>query len=776
MTDTSAQREARKQAIIVFGIIVGAILLSLYMAAPPRPVPARAPATEFSAERALVYDRGVASVPHPAGSPENEKTRAYIVDTLRAMGVDAKTESGTYVRGHSAGEVTNVYAKIPGTANTKAFALEAHYDSVPYGPGAADDCAGVAAMMETARVLKAGPPLKNDIIFVFSDAEEGGLLGARAFAGHPWFNDVGVMLNFEARGTKGMSFMFETSPENGWLIREMIKAGVEPRANSLCYDVYSRMPFSSDFSALKPRGAKGFNVAFVDNFANYHTRDDSPDNLNLASLQHHGTYALGLARHFGNIPLDQVTAPDATYFNTVGSHMVCYPLTWGKPLAWVAYIALAIVVLFGLVRRHLSLLGLIAGIIVFPLSAAAACAVTGLLLALAYGPHDLYTLYTVDITYIRDLRILYNNNTYGLAFALIAVGVVCGLYVLWRRWIKTQNLAMGALASWAALLVFFEQYLPGGSYLPMWTVFFASLGMAALFLERPDEPPRLGFVLGALVFAMPGILFLAPSYQGFLSTVMVIAAPGLVILPILMTGLIIPQLELMARPSRCWLPTTLGCAGLAIYLFALATSGVSPTRPKLDCLSYGLNLDKNEAFWLSHDQTQDEWTSQFFPMGTERAQIQEFMPGHDKEYLKAPAAIAPLTGPQIAIVSDTTADGVREVTLHIDALGKPNEMHLHLHGADVFSSTVFGEQSRGERHAWKLDFNLFPPEGTDVVLRMAPSRPFEIKAIEEYQWLPECLNVPPRPPHIITQPNTVFHGHRLNSSHTFVAKTFSFPA
>ena len=50
----------------------------------------------------------------------------------------------------------------------------AHYDSVPFGPGAADDGAGVVTLLETARALKAGPPLKNDVIFLFTDGEEAG--------------------------------------------------------------------------------------------------------------------------------------------------------------------------------------------------------------------------------------------------------------------------------------------------------------------------------------------------------------------------------------------------------------------------------------------------------------------------------------------------------------------------------------------------------------------------------------------------------------------------
>jgi len=82
----------------------------------------------------------------------------------------------------------NVYAPSHATRNeinlwNFGLAMEAHYDSVPYGPGAADDCRGVGVTLELARILKQGPPLKNDIIMCFSDSEEINAGDARAFAG-----------------------------------------------------------------------------------------------------------------------------------------------------------------------------------------------------------------------------------------------------------------------------------------------------------------------------------------------------------------------------------------------------------------------------------------------------------------------------------------------------------------------------------------------------------------------------------------------------------------
>ena len=62
---------------------------------------------------------------------------------------------------------------------------------------------------------------------LITDGEEAGLLGARAFVnGHPWLDDIGLVLNFEARGNGGPVLLMQTGHENGWLVREFAKAAL----------------------------------------------------------------------------------------------------------------------------------------------------------------------------------------------------------------------------------------------------------------------------------------------------------------------------------------------------------------------------------------------------------------------------------------------------------------------------------------------------------------------------------------------------------------------
>jgi SAM-dependent methyltransferase len=298
-------------ALAAFLFLAALAWVSVALAGPPPAVPESAPASEFSSARALKHVRAVARAAHPTGSEEIERVRGYILGELSALGVSAEVQTAEVVPRQAgagwpvaAARVQNVVARVPGAAGGRALMLAAHYDSVPTGPGASDDGAGVATLLETLRALKSGPPLRNDLILVFTDAEELGLLGARGFADrNPLMKTVALVLNFEARGAGGPSLMFETSEGNGALVGELAEAAPHPIANSLMYAVYRRLPNDTDMTVFKGAGAAGLNFAYADRIASYHTALDNAQELDERSLQHHGSYALALARRFGDLEL-----------------------------------------------------------------------------------------------------------------------------------------------------------------------------------------------------------------------------------------------------------------------------------------------------------------------------------------------------------------------------------------------------------------------------------------------------------------------------------------
>jgi hypothetical protein len=134
-------------------------------------------------------------------------------------------------------------------------------------------------------------------------------------------------------GNKGPSILFETSEGNAWLMNEFNKAVPYPIAFSFTNDIYKVTSNITDFMPFKAIGKSGLNFAILGGAETYHNPQDNPKNLSQSSLQHQGSYALALARHFGNIQLDNVKSSDnGVYFTLMKSVMVFYSGQWILPL------------------------------------------------------------------------------------------------------------------------------------------------------------------------------------------------------------------------------------------------------------------------------------------------------------------------------------------------------------------------------------------------------------------------------------------------------------
>ena len=300
----------------------------------------------------MSHVRAIAQRPHPLRSADHDRVRTYIAGQFQELGTPAGFQIiPVTFRGESI-VVENLVARLPGSGNTRPVMLAAHYDSTPRGPGAGDDAHGVAVLLGTLRALRAGPPLRNDVIFLVTDGEEAGLLGASAFAReHSWRQEPGVVMNFEARGTGGQATMFETSAGNEWLIRNLQAAAPWANATSFAYEVYRRMPNDTDLTVFKRAGLAGLNFAFIEHPEWYHRPQDDPGHLDLRSVQEQGNYALALARQFGGQDLRRTASGDAIYFPTPLTGLIVYREWYVLPLALMTTAGLVLAVLAGWRRR-----------------------------------------------------------------------------------------------------------------------------------------------------------------------------------------------------------------------------------------------------------------------------------------------------------------------------------------------------------------------------------------------------------------------------------------
>jgi len=326
----------------LFSLILGVVLAAIAIV-PPSPKSMAAPDTEFSAARAMEDVRIIAANPHPTGSAENAEVRKYLLRRLEELGASAQETTGQLPErplarlnrwsGANLPEqaFTNVIGVKAGIDSTKpAVLLMAHHDTVWGSPGAADDTVGIASILEILRALNTGPALDRDIIVLFTDAEEVGLVGAKQFfESNPLRKRVGAIINFEARGGGGTANMFQTSANNGEAAKLYAKAVKQPSASSLSAFIYNILPNDTDLTPALKGDYVAYNIANLGRAEYYHSPKIEADALQQSTLQHMGSQGLDLTRAL--LSADTLPAPkaDATFFDAFGLFTVIYPPALG---------------------------------------------------------------------------------------------------------------------------------------------------------------------------------------------------------------------------------------------------------------------------------------------------------------------------------------------------------------------------------------------------------------------------------------------------------------
>ncbi|GLR47051.1 M20/M25/M40 family metallo-hydrolase [Sphingomonas astaxanthinifaciens] len=295
-------RKAWLLALIVLGLLAG-MAATRWLTAPP-PLRTANAAGEFDAVRAkarLARVLGDQS-PHPADSAASDRVRNALVAELRAMGLSPRVDDRFACNnlhkqpGVACARVRNIVVTLGEMPNAPHLLVNSHYDSVPVGPGASDAGMGVAAMLETAYLLK-DRKLSRSVTLLFNEGEELGLAGARAFLdGDPLKDRVDALVNLEARGTTGPVNMFETNVPNAQAIDWFSRAAPHPVASSLAVSAYRLIPNYTDVNSFaEDRRWVTLNFAPIGNETRYHSPGDNLAGQDPATLQHMGDQLLALA-------------------------------------------------------------------------------------------------------------------------------------------------------------------------------------------------------------------------------------------------------------------------------------------------------------------------------------------------------------------------------------------------------------------------------------------------------------------------------------------------
>jgi hypothetical protein len=702
-----------------FGLVVLCAISVLRVTRPPSPVPATAADTVFSAERAMRHVEAIAVRPHPMGSEDHDRVRDYIMGQLSTLGIKPQLQVTTAVgtRYQAAGRVQNILAWIPGKeSNGKALLLAVHYDGVEAGPAAGDDAAGCAALLETLRALRARKePLAHDVIALFTDGEEAGLLGAAAFVReHPWAKDVAFVLNFEARGTSGRSYMFETGPGNRDAA-SLLRSARDVTAGSTFTTVYRALPNDTDLSEFAVLGVPALNFAFADGVERYHTSHDDMPHLNPGSVQHHGLQMLALTKAIANGPLPRPKTGDAVFFDLPGLGLIVYPAGLALPLAIVALILTVIVV-------------------------------RGSFGAAAIGAGAMLVTLLVSVGIGRLVNPSGPAMWSGLsaaALALIAVAVSAAGYTVAQR--RAADAWYGALLVWLLLAVGAAVMAPGVSYLFTWPLLFA------LVAARSRHPIAMWAAAAVTILILAGLAY---SVAAIMLGVSGVGAIALAVVASLVTWLLAP-LVTQALGAGWRGIAVVAAAAAACALIAAVKAKPSVDHPIPTALAYVENPQASQA-WLGSLGPANEWTRLALGAIDRGPAWTGAMLGAGGQLMGKSVRPVGLTAPAATLLRDTLVEGARRVVFRVDVPRGTTGLTLRALGAPVVRTAIDGkvaDTTRFRRHprTWAMLYWAVPDSGAIFSLSIPVGSHIDVEMASRSPGLPAIpgVQIPARPNDVV---------------------------
>ncbi|HSR97748.1 MAG TPA: M20/M25/M40 family metallo-hydrolase, partial [Kofleriaceae bacterium] len=703
-------------------LLLGSITAAFRSA--PDDVPASVAADDFDLGRAIAHLRTIAAESHFIGTPAHDRVRDYILaEAARIPGVRAElqTVEASYRTWDpiAVATVSNVVARLPGSGAGRAVLVVAHYDSTPTGPGAADDGSAVAAMLEVLRLAASGPPPRNELVFLFSDAEEVGSMGAAGFVAKLSTEErarIATVLNFDARGNRGPVVMFETSRENGWLVEQWAATAPHPVGSSLISTAYALIPNDTDFSVFREAGLPGLNFAYFDGLEVYHTARESLGALDRTSVQHQGAQMLGLVRLLASADLTHVEAAPAVYFDVLGRFVVQYGAWLSWLLAAACLLGMTWLVARGVRSRRLR-----------PMRCAAAFGLTlATVLAAALVARGTWAAVTwLEPRYTQIPGQLPWSPGYFAGVLLLAAAIVLRGSRLFARRIDPVEAAIGALVPWVALAVAMPFVLPGTSYFFQWPA-LCGLGLVAAMLR---DDGRRRWLLPASVLVVVPTLLVVPFVRMLFAAFGMTGIALVVGLWALWLTLLAPYLRAALGAAQPWLARIAAVAGAVALVVAFAGRVFDRAHPTCDSLAYLVDADRGRAFWVSADARLDDWTAPTLGAAAHQQPIAQDFPDVFWDGYVAPApleGIAP-KAPELIVRSDTRDGAVRHLSLRLVPRAPGSMLELQVTPASGLAVDVAGTRRAGDalgadRGRVLLQF-WTPAAGADLALTVPAEAP-----------------------------------------------------
>ncbi|CAM1351718.1 M28 family peptidase [Tenacibaculum crassostreae] len=618
--------------------------------------------TDFSIDNALYHLKNISKKPHHSGSNEHKKVQEYLVQELKKLNLEPEIQYQTAInkKWRAATTTENIVAKIKGSGNGKALLLLTHYDSNPHSSlGASDAGSGVITILEGARAyLASNKTPKNDIIILFSDAEELGLLGAQAFVEHhPWAKNVGLVLNFEARGSGGPSYMLmETNGKNKTLLTEFLKANPKyPAANSLMYGVYKKLPNDTDLTVFREKGdINGFNFAFIGDHFDYHTEQDSYERLDRETLLHQADYFTSSLNYFADADLTNLNSDtDYIYVNFPFTKLLTYPSSWFLPMLIASLILFITLLVFGFLKNKLTIREVLKGFIPYIISLV-------LCIGISYGLWQLLLIIHPQYTDILH-GFTYNGYQYIVAFVFLNLWMIFKVYNSFKS-LKTTDAFIAPITFGLLINYLIYANLPSAGFFIIPVIIALLILAIQLFMNIKSTSKSTLYT----ILSIPSIYMVAPMLKLFPVALglKVLFISG--ILLILLFGFMLPVFH--KEKKKIGWQTLVGFTSLVFFAIATFNSGFSTEKKKPNSLVFIQNSITNTSYWASHNKTLDGYTKQLINQDSQHRN-NDLLAGKSKYgtsfnyYEKADNKDIPLS--KIVINQDTITNQKRHISFTI---------------------------------------------------------------------------------------------------------------
>lgn len=702
--------------------------------------PAGADAHAFSAEAAMRHVATLAATPRPIATPANARTRQYLLDTLRAAGLQPEvqaalvqhTQVSPFEHVHvTLARVQNVVARIEGSAPDHAarpaLLLVAGYDSGPATYGAARGAASAAAMLETIRALRAGPAPQYDIVFLFADGEMAGGLGARAFVEqHPLAARIGVALRFDNPGNAGPLVLYGSSRANNEAIGRWARSMPAPVGSSLMEQVYRFVPGHVGLGALASLDAPVLHFATVGGTRG--ERLDTTARLDRSSLQHEGDAMLAMAREFSRLPASRTGGAEQVYFSVPGIGVIHYPasLTW--TFTRLACLLLAGACLLAFQRARLDGTRLVKATFGFSLIA----------VALPLLPYYLWL-------YVPSIHAMYTpgagefGQRYLLAVAVLGLAVFILLQRRLQRAVGAAAAGLGALLFLGVLLVAASWLAPAAAYVLVWPLFAGAAAFALLHSRRVARLPQAARLAILLCGLLPALFIFVPLVRDIYA----VTTPHRMNLPFGALAMLLGFAAIvLAAIARRFAVRLLAAGGLGLLTLS-SSAGQADAPPEPNPLIYYKDMPTWRAWWLAPQDLAVAPARRLFPNLEQPRRLVDVFGWDSEDLWYAPAGRDDsLAFPRALLLRNDRDDG-RVVEFQLESKNRAPEVQLWIVNAKPKRTRVNGLLLTDTvSRSWSM--SLYGLEDTPMLFtfEMAGDPTFVVRVEERIPGLPAQVQPP----------------------------------